>query len=154
MEENDFGSPWVKFFRSRYEEFDEPTSVAQDSLEMDENLQESFCSNAGDRMNFVNEYIYVQELKAKKDFIDQVLKDYDNKVLWVMKSEGSMSVEDYHYLFALKDVRNYLINQRIGINNLICEWNTFDKDTLEHVKKYINSFQNDSIDKSIKPRLK
>jgi hypothetical protein len=96
--------------------------------------------------------------KAKKDFIDQILKDYDNKVLQVMKTEGYMSVEDYHYLFALKDVRNYLINQRIGINNLLHEWDTFDADTLEQVKKYINSFRNDSIiqseKKSIKPQLK
>ena len=109
-------------------------------------------------MNFVNEYIYVQELKAKKDFIDQVLKDYDNKVLQVMKTEGYMSVEDYHYLFALKDVRNYLLNKKLGINNCLHEWDTFDHNTLEQVKKYINSFQNDSIiqceEKSQKPRLK
>lgn len=125
---------------------------------LQEDLQEKCCTNYGNQMNFVNEYIYVQELKAKKDFIDQVLKDYDNKVLQVMKSEGSMSVEDYHYLFALKDVRNYLINQRIGINNCLHEWDTFDHNTLEQVKKYINSFQNDSIiqceEKSPKPRLK
>ena len=63
-----------------------------------------------------------------------------------MKSEGNMSVEDYHYLFALKDVRNYLLNQRLGINNLLFEWDTFDYETLEQVEKYINSFQNDSID--------
>lgn len=141
-------------FENRCEEFDESMPVAHNGSEMDEDLQESSCLNEGNRMNFVNEYIHVQELKAKKDFIDQVLKDYDNKVLQVMKSEGCMTVEDYHYLFALKDVRNYFINQRIGINNLLCEWNTFDKDTLEQVKKYINSFQNDSIDKSLKPRLK
>ena len=152
MEEDDFGSPWAKSFRSRYEEFDEPTSVAHDGPEMDENLQESSCSNVGCRMNFVNEYIYVQELKAKKDFIDQILKDYDNKVLQVMKSEGHMSVEDYHYLFALKDVRNYLVNQKLRINNLLHEWDTFNADTLEQVKKYINSFRNDSIIQSEKKR--
>jgi len=145
MEEDDFGSPLAKSFRSRYEEFDEPTSVAHNGPETDEDSQESSCSNVGCSMNFVNEYIYVQELKSKKDFIDQVLKDYDNKVLQVMKTEGYMSVEDYHYLFALKDVRNYLVNQKLGINNLLHEWDTFDKDTLEQVKKYINSFQNDSV---------
>ena len=158
MKEDDFGSPLAKSFRSRYEEFDEPISVAHDCPEMDEDLQESSCSNVGDRMNFVNEYIHVQELKAQKDFIDQVLKDYDNKVLQVMKTEGYMSVEDYHYLFALKEVRNYLVNKKLGINNRLYEWDTFNKDTLEQVKKYINSFQNDSIiqceEKIPKPRLK
>lgn len=123
--------------------------------EMNEDLQESSCKNVGDRMNFVNEYIHVQELKAQRNFVDQLLNAYDNEVLRVMKSEGCMSDNDYHYLSVLKDVRNYLISQRIGINNHICEWNKFDNNTLEQVRKYINSFQNDSIiqseDKSFKP---
>ena len=123
----------------------EPISVAHDCSEMNEDLQESSCKIVGCRMNFVNEYILVERLKAQPNFVDKLLNTYDNEVLRVMKSEGCMSDNDYHYLSALKDVRNYLINQRIGINNLIFEWNKFDDNTLEQVQKYINSFQNDSI---------
>lgn len=123
----------------------EPTLLVRKGTEMNEDLQESSCKNVGCRMNFVNEYIHVEKLKAQRDFVDQLLKDYDDEVLRVMKSEGYMSDNDYHYLSTLKDVRNYLINQRIGINNLIYEWNKFDDNTLEQVRKYINSFQNDSI---------
>lgn len=124
---------------------------------LEEDLQENSCSNVGDKMNFVNQYIHVQKLKAQKDLIDQTLEDYEKEVLRVMTTEGYMTTEDYHYLFALKEVRNYLINQRIGINNRLWEWDTFDSGTLEQVKKYINSFQNDSIqceEKSLNPRLK
>lgn len=109
-------------------------------------------------MNFVNEYIHVEKLKAQRDFVDQLLNAYDDEVLRVLKYEGCMSDNDYHYLSTLKDVRNYLINQRIGINNLIFAWNKFDDNTLEQVRKYINSFQNDSIiqseEKGSKPLLK
>lgn len=124
---------------------------------LEEDLQENSCSNVGDKMNFVNQYIHVQKLKAQKDLIDQTLEDYKKEILRVMTTEGCMTTEDYHYLFALKEVRNYLINQRIGINNRLCEWDTFDSGTLEQVKNYINSFQNDSIqceEKSLNPRLK
>lgn len=136
-------------------EMAEPTLVVRKGNEMNEDLQESSCLNVGYRMNFVNEYIHVEKLKAQRNFVDQLLNAYDNEVLRVMKSEGCMSDNDYHYLSALKDVRNYLINQRIGINNRICEWNKFDDNTLKHVEKYINSFQNNSIiqseDKGFKP---
>lgn len=139
-------------------EMPKPTLDVNNGHEMNEDLQESSCKNVGCRMNFVNEYIHVEKLKAQRDFVDQLLKDYDDEVLRVMKSEGCMSDNDYHYLSTLKDVRNYLINQRIGINNLIYEWNKFDDNTLEQVRKYINSFQNDSIiqseEKGSKPLLK
>jgi len=123
----------------------------------EENLQENSCSNVGDKMNFVNQYIHIQELNAQKRLIDSILEDYKKEVVRIMTSEDSMTTEDYHYLFTLKEVKNYLLRERLSINNSLSEWNTFDKCTLNQIIDYINSFKNDSIiqceEKSLKPQL-
>lgn len=129
-----------------------------DGIKIDCDLQEKSCSSAGNTMNFINQYIHVQKLKAQKDLINLILEDYKKEIVRVMTTEGYMTTEDYHYLFALKEVRNYLLNKKIGINNRLCEWDTFDKCTSDQIIDYINSFKNDSIiqceEKGLKPRLK